>query len=323
MLNNDLYERCLPILQDGALDDDDRTEKLEAFVRTEASLTGKELENAVLDALWRYRAATSDDPSAVHPPSRHAVIRHATPAAWQVARTPTPSHAATSTKSLALPSSSSGFFRSKSSSVSPFVSPRPSPRLSFVSPYIPHSPRLDAYQPNSEASPTQDLYGDLGNESVEWLVGDDAGSNASSLPGEASMGNSAQDLSSHLFMDPYDILRSIFGDELSNDALKSALEENGYDIASTMNMLMEAHGLHDQSNPTSSNDAGRTVLVGKSMSPNARPATPVGQQKSNVVCRYWLASGSCARADCRFLHDTSGTVCKYAGSQTNHCCGII
>ena len=61
MISETLYQRCLPILQDQTLDDEDRTEKLEAFIRAETSATGKELEDTVLDALWRFRKANSDD----------------------------------------------------------------------------------------------------------------------------------------------------------------------------------------------------------------------------------------------------------------------
>jgi DNA-nicking Smr family endonuclease len=47
------------------------------------------------------------------------------------------------------------------------------------------------------------------------------------------------------------------------------------------------------------------------MSPSSRPMTPVGQQKSPIVCRYWLQSGHCARADCRFSHSLENHVCKF------------
>ena len=90
MLTDSLYDKCLPILQNAELDDDDRTEKLEDLVKTEASLSGKELENTVLDALWRFRSANSDDSTAIRPPSRHTVVRRASPAPWQVARSTTP-----------------------------------------------------------------------------------------------------------------------------------------------------------------------------------------------------------------------------------------
>jgi hypothetical protein len=311
MPEESLYQRCLPILQEPELDDDDRTERVEDFVRKETSKTGKDLENTVLDILWKFRAANSTETSgSIRPSSRITVIRKASPAAWQqITRSPTPSQSLPKTLNSTL-SPSPSFLRSRSTAASPFASPRASPRLAFAAPYIPHSPRLDAYQFNTtDPSPTEEGYGDMGNDSVEWLVGgDDVMSNASSIPGEYS--SSGDLVSAQMVMDPYDILRSIFGDELSNDSLEKALDDNGYDIAATMNALMESYGFVDR-NAASQTDLSRTVLIGKSMSPSVRPSTPVGQQKSPIVCRYWLATGHCARADCKFSHDTSSTVCKY------------
>jgi Zinc finger C-x8-C-x5-C-x3-H type (and similar) len=312
MPEESLYQRCLPILEDSTLDDDDRAEKIEQFVRAQTPLSGKELENSVLDILWRFRAASSPEAAAARPASRITVIKKAAPAPWQIARVPTPSQSLPKTLNPSL-SASPSFIRSRSNAASPFASPRASPRLAFAAPYIPHSPRLDAYQPGTNnPSPTHDVYGDLGNDSVEWLVGDDVVSNASSLPGDVGLSGSEYSMGpGQMLMDPYDMLRSVFGDELSNESLEKALEENGYDIASTMSALMESHGFTDSTNAASSTDLGRTVLIGKSMSPAVRPATPVGQQKCTIVCRYWLATGQCARADCKFSHDTTTTVCKY------------
>lgn len=304
MLTDALYDKCLPILQDTQLDDDERTDKLEDLVKAETPLRGKELENTLLDTLWRFRNQNSTDGAVRRPPSRHTVVRRASPASWQINRAPTPA----SPKPSNLTPSSSAIFRNRSSTASPFASPRASPRLAFVTPYIPHSPRLDAYQPSLDTSPTTELFE---NDSVDWLVGDDATSNSSSMPGDHVLFPGAQDFApQQTVMDPNDMLRSIFGDDLSNDAIQKSLEDNGYDIAATMSALMEAHTLNDPVIPVPPADVSRTILVGKSMSPSARPVTPVGQQRSTVVCRYFLASGNCARADCRFSHDTSGTVCK-------------
>jgi hypothetical protein len=305
MIADEVYEKCLPILQDKELDDDDRTEKVELLVRSETSLTGKELENTVLDALWKFRSSNNKDASFARPPSRHTVVRRASPAPWQINRTPTPS----SPRPTTLTPSSSAIFRNRSSTASPFASPRASPRLAFVTPFIPNSPRLDTYQPANGSSPTQELYGDMGNDSVEWLVGDDARSNmSSSFPGEA--GYNSSDGQGQMVMDPHDMLRSVFGDDLTNDSIQKSLEDHGFDIAATLSSLMEAHSLNETQNAYPVADVNRTVLIGKSMTPTARPVTPTGQQRSPIVCRYWLASGQCARADCRFSHDTTGTVCK-------------
>lgn len=146
------------------------------------------------------------------------------------------------------------------------------------------------------------------NDSVEWLVGDDANSNtSSSYPGEAGFATDGQGTT---FMDPHDMLRSVFGENLDMGTIEKSLDEHGYDIAATLSTLMQAHGINEEHNIFPVPDAPRTVLIGKSMVPITRPVTPTGQQRSPIVCRYWLASGQCSRADCRFSHDTTGTVCK-------------
>lgn len=50
------------------------------------------------------------------------------------------------------------------------------------------------------------------------------------------------------------------------------------------------------------------VLVGKAMAMDQVRRFP----RTPIVCKYWLASGSCIRANCRFAHDASGYPCKYA-----------
>src|SRR6195952_2234662 len=190
MISDDTYDLCLPVLQDEGLEEEDKIEKLEELLK--ASLTGKQLENAVLDALWRYKNSTSTLSSP--PPTRHTVIRRASPAPWQLARAPTPSQG--SPRLIGPPpgfggTASPAFTRTKSSTAnSPFTSPRASPRLALTTPYIPHSPRLDAYQ-FSDSSPTVDNYGDMGSDSVEWLVNDETGSNASSFTGEGMLNGGA------------------------------------------------------------------------------------------------------------------------------------
>lgn len=311
MLSDNLYDTCLPILQDKSLDEDEKVEKIEDVVKSETTLTGKELERTVLDALWRFRSASSGY-AASPPPSRHTVIRRPSPAIWQATRTPTPSQS--SPRLLPPPglaASSPAVLRTKSSNASPFTSPRASPRLALSAPFIPHSPSLEGYQ-FSDSSPTREAYGDMGSDAVEWLVSDDGGSNASSsYHGDGSLNGAAAEWAHQpQAMDPYDMLRSILPDALSNDEIEKALESNGYDLTATILALMETVSGEGQQNPASSTSADRTVLVGKSMSPNVRPATPVGQQKSNILCKYWLISGHCARADCRFSHDSTGTLCK-------------
>jgi hypothetical protein len=308
MLSDELYDVVEPILSDGALEEEEKTERVEDILRKESSYTGKQLENAVLDALWRHRTGTAAVSSP--PPTRHTVIRRPSPAPWQVARTPTPSQSSPRVirPPPGLGAASPAFQRTMSSTTSPFTSPRASPRLALSTPHIPHSPRLDAYI--SEPSSNTELYGDMNGDNVEWLVNEETASNASSFTGEPSLNGTSSEWLQQA-MDPYDMLRSIMKDDRSNEEIEKALEENGYDLSATIIALMDAEGLTSQQQPAGGNsDVDRTILVGKSMSPAFRPATPLGQQKSNILCKYYLANGSCARADCRFSHDASKTLCK-------------
>ncbi|KAL1651286.1 hypothetical protein SLS58_000625 [Diplodia intermedia] len=308
MVSDDIYDLCLPVLQDDSLEDEDKTEQLEELVREKTSLSGKALEDAVLDSLWRFRGSSNS--SASPPPVRHTIIRRSSPAPWQVARAPTPS---SSSPRIAPPPgfgvAPPGFSRAKSSTASPFTSPRPSPRMAYATPHIPHSPNLNAYE-FSEPSHTPDIYGDYGSDTVDWLVNDDVASVSSSLHGDGSLNGAAAEWVQPytMDMDPYDMLRSILRDNRSNDEIERALEENGYDFTATVQALMDQSAALQQ--PTPVNQPEKTYLVGKSMSPSFRPSTPAGQIKTNVLCKYWLTTGHCARADCRFSHDPSKTVCK-------------
>ncbi|KAF2750690.1 CCCH zinc finger and SMR domain-containing protein [Sporormia fimetaria CBS 119925] len=311
MVADEVYEICLPVLQDDSIDDDDKTDKLEQLLRKETGLTGKSLENAVLDCLWRHR--DSGNSSASPPPTRHTIIRRPSPAPWQANRAPTPvSH---SPRTIQPPPgfgvAPPAFTRAKSSNASPFTSPRPSPRLAFSSPHIPHSPSLSAYQ-FSETSNTPDMYGDLGSDSVDWLVNDDSNSTeSSSLMGENMLNASAAEfIQPSMDMGPYDMLRSILKDDRPDEEIEEALKVNSYDITAALLYLMGNQAFENQS-VSSSVPETNTFVVGKSLSPSVRPATPAGQARSNVVCKYFLSTGHCARADCRFSHDTTKTLCKY------------
>jgi hypothetical protein len=110
-------------------------------------------------------------------------------------------------------------------------------------------------------------------------------------------------------MGPYDMLRSVLGNERSDEEIEVALEANGYDLTTALLALMSGqNGQATIATTPMGSESG--YLIGKSMSPAFRPATPVGQQKSNIVCKYFLSTGHCARADCRFSHDTTKTLCK-------------
>lgn len=304
MLTDELYELCLPVLQDKDIDDENKTEKLEELLRKQKDFTQKQLEYAVLDALWRFR--TSKDKDSSPPPARHNIIRKASPAPWQIARTPTPSqNSPRLNPPPGLAASSPAFARTKSSTASPFTSPRASPRIAFSTPHIPHSPRLDAYQPSGpDPSPTLENYGDLGSEAIDSLVNDDTQSNASSFIGDPA----SQDWAPGQSMDVYDILRTVLPHDKSNEELEQLLQENNWDLSTTINALMGAQGL-DPSQPAFTAPEQPTVIVGKSMA-TFRPSTPLGQQKSHILCKYYMANGSCARADCRFSHDPQRFICK-------------
>ncbi|OGE55453.1 hypothetical protein PENARI_c004G08280 [Penicillium arizonense] len=311
MVSDELLEKCLPILQDLDLDEEEQVEKVEDFLRANTTLSGPPLENAVLDILWRHRNRNQPDSS---PPPRHTVIRRSSPAPWQMARSSTPlsphSNLGTSPGSTSWVQSSRGAFARPplSSTVSPFTSPRPSPRLALAQP-IPHSPNLNAYE-FSDQSQISDFYGDLGSDSnIDWLVADDANSTTSSAGGLSTPGAlSATAVEFVPDMSPHDILRTVLGDKRSNDEIEAALEANSYDLGATIASLsqdLETEAIAKQ------HDDGR-VLVGKSMTmEQVRPVTPLGSSRSPVVCKYWLSTGQCLRADCRFSHDLTTHVCKY------------
>ncbi|PQE27222.1 hypothetical protein CJF32_00000169 [Rutstroemia sp. NJR-2017a WRK4] len=313
MVADETYELCLPILEDASLEDEDKTDKLEELLKKETTLTGTVLENVVLDVLWRYRESSSNAGSP--PPMRHTVLRRPSPAPWQIPRvgTPVSSSPRLGVSPLAPPGYiPQSFSRTKSSTASPFTSPRPSPRLAFSSPAIPHSPNLNAYEFPTDTSPTQEIYGDFGSENVDWLVNDDAVSITSSSVGAQSGLNAAaaeyispqqNDMSSH------EMLRSIFGPSKSVEEIEAALASHGYDMSATIAAFMD--GQSGDATTQAQTDEAKAVLIGKSMASEPRPITPAGQQRSGVVCRFWLSTGQCLRADCRFSHDLSNHICKY------------
>ena len=316
MVSDKIYDLCRPVLENEELGEEEKTDRLEEVLSSEpTSLKGKALEDAVLGALWQWKSAT--DKTSSPPPVRGVnVVRSISPAPWiQRTGTRTPGSGTSSPRpSTATPAAPPGLgplSRTKSSTASPFSSPKPSPRLPVATPVIPHSPRLSAYQ-FSESSPTTENYGDYGSDTVDWLVNDDASSSTSF--GDSGFGSASEFMSPYTTeMSPYDMLRSILQDNRGDDELEQILEANGYDLSQTITCIMEAQGMLPTplTTPSQQEQQNRTYLVGKSMSPASRPVTPAAQQKSPIVCRYWLASGHCARADCRFAHEVQHHVCKY------------
>ncbi len=304
MIDDEIYERCRPTLEDKRLNDEEKTEQLEELLKTEYS--GTALENAVLESLWRHH----NGDSSASTPFRGTVIRKQSPAPWQMNRAPTPlaSPPLGTSPGLrpAFPVARPSFSRQKSSAPSPFASPRASPRLALAQP-IPHSPSLHAYE-FSDQSPAPDIYGDYGSDNVDWLVADDAASNASST-GTGTLSAAAPEWQP-ADMSPHDILRSVLGDKKTNEEIEDALEKSSYDLAQTIALLTGVDNADPRLTHAAIPPNDGSILIGKSMnSEQLRPVTP-NTSKSPIVCKYWLASGSCLRADCRFAHDTSNHLCK-------------
>ncbi|KAI4201202.1 MAG: hypothetical protein LQ350_003379 [Teloschistes chrysophthalmus] len=308
MALDDLYESCLPILEDNTLEGEERTEGLEQLLAKEHSLSGQALEDAVLNVLWRFRDAA--DPSTASPPVRHTIIRKSSPAPWQI---PQPSSGlASPSLSAVVPASLSnrpGFMRSKSYGASPFGSPRPSPRLAFASP-VPHSPQLESYQ-FSEPGDVQNDYGDITSDNVDWLLNDEPRSRPSSSgTGAGSVNDGSSYEAQQNEMSPYDMLRSVLGDDRSDEDIEAALAANSYDLSMTLMSLMGSQMPYQQDQTLIPQSSGG-MLIGKSMVTERPAADQSVRGRNPVICKYFLSGGRCMRADCRFSHDLSGHVCKY------------
>ncbi|KAK3641250.1 hypothetical protein LTR56_011490 [Elasticomyces elasticus] len=296
MVSQRIFELCRPILEDEALGDEDKTEKVEELLSSPpTSLKGKALEDAVLGALWQWKNSTDTSPP---PPQHKSAIRSRSPAPW-IQRAGTPTSGTTSPRprdaTPAYPPGFGpppGFARTKSSTASPFGSPRPSPRLPVATPMIPHSPRLSAYQFTSPSSPTTENYGDYGSETVDWLVNDneDASSNTSygdTTPNTGAEGYMTTGYGAEMEMSPYDMLRSILQAPSTDAELESVLEANGYDLSQTINSLMEAQGFN------TSNALAAAVQEQRSVQ-----SVLIGH-----VCKFWLQGNCLAGPNCLFSHD--------------------
>ncbi|KAK3941571.1 Polyadenylate-binding protein-interacting protein 7 [Diplogelasinospora grovesii] len=311
MVSDETYEICLPVLQDLSLEDEEKTDKLEDLLKEKTSLTGNALENAVLDALWRFKdgGGTATSP----PPIRQTILRRPSPASWRGSGTPLSSSPRLGVSPLAPPGFvPTNFSRTKSSTASPFGSPRPSPRLAFAAP-VPHSPSLNAYKFADDDTPSQEIFGDYQSDNVDWLVSDDAVSVTSSVGGSSGLNVAAPEFvsSQQTDMTPYDMLRSILGQTKTDEEIGAALAMHGYDLGATVAAIMESQMRDNLALAAQAEETQQVIIVGKSVTPDARPSTPADQQKSSIICKFFLSTGSCLRADCRFSHDLSGHICKY------------
>lgn len=311
MVSDEHYELCLPILRDGSLEDEDKTDRMEELLRKETNLTGSSLEHVVLDALWRFREGAAG--SASPPPIRQSILRRPSPASWRSSGTPLTGSPRLGVSPLAPPGyHPTPFNRPKSSAPSPFSSPRASPRMAFATPVIPHSPSLQAYEFASDSTPATEIIGDYQSENVEWLVNDDAASVSSAGTSSSALNATAPEFSvssaQQIDMSPYDMLRSILGQARTDEEIETALASHGYDLSATIASIMENQSQeHDLSAPQP--EEPKSVLIGKSISTDSRPSTPLGQ-KSSVICKFYMSTGQCLRADCRFSHDLSSHLCK-------------
>lgn len=313
MVSDEHYDLCLPILQDTSLQDEDKTDKLEDLLRKETNWSGTALDNVILDAMWRFREGGGS--SASPPPIRSSILRRPSPASWRGSPTPISASPRLAVSPLAPPGFiPSTFNRTKSSAASPFSSPRASPRLAFATPVIPHSPNLNAYEFASDPTPATEILGDYQSENVEWLVNDDVASASSSVGSSSALNAAAPEFSSmssqQIDMSPYDMLRSILGQTRTDEDIEAALASHNYDLSATIASIMENQS-KDGGAPSSSLDEPKAILIGRSISSDGRPATPNNQAKSGVICKFYMSTGQCLRADCRFSHDLSNHLCKY------------
>lgn len=145
-------------------------------------------------------------------------------------------------------------------------------------------------------------------------MGDDGGnSTPSSLGGNSGLNAAAAEYiqPQQSDMSPYDMLRSILGPGKSDEEIEAALAVHGYDLSATINAFIEGQPTDASTVPAQAIESKSAILIGKSMAADLpRPITPAGQQRSGVVCRFWLSTGQCLRADCRFSHDLSNHICK-------------
>ncbi|KAG5999566.1 hypothetical protein E4U54_001789 [Claviceps lovelessii] len=316
MVSDEHYDLCLPILQNTSLEDEDKTDKLEHLLKKETNLRGTTLDNAILDAMWRFREGGGS--SASPPPIRASILRRPSPASWRGSSTPLSASPRLAVSPLAPPGFiPSTFGRTKSSTASPFSSPRASPRLALATlaaPAIPHSPNLNAYEFASDSTPATEILGEYQSENVEWLVNDDVPSAPSSVGSSSVLNAAAPEFSSMSSqqndMSPYDMLRSILGQSRTDEEIEAALASHSYDLSATIASIMEAQS-QNGGPPANGLYEPKAILIGRSISSDGRPGTPNNQAKSGVICKFYMSTGQCLRADCRFSHDLSNHLCKY------------
>lgn len=312
MVSDETYELCLSVLTDLSIDEEDKPDKLEDLLKERTTLSGQSLENAILDTLWRFKEGGGNATSP--PPIRQTILRRPSPASWRGPSTPLSGSPMMGVSPLASVMHSTLMSRTKSSTASPFGSPRPSPRLAFAAP-VPHSPSLSAYQfATDDVLVAPDIFADFPTDNVDWLVSDEVASVTSSV-GSSGLNVAAPEFvsSQQSDMTPYDMLRSILGHSRTDAEIDAALATHGYDLGATVAAIMSSEPADKTSVPATPAARETTlgsIVIGKSMTPEVRPTSPA-DQKTGIICKFFLASGHCLRQDCRFSHDLRSHVCKY------------
>ncbi|SPQ18702.1 5fadbfc9-c512-4b0f-a5f0-7e3140a57e8a [Thermothielavioides terrestris] len=273
MVSDETYEICLPILQDPNIEDEDKTDKLEELLKEKTSLTGQALENAT-----NYFATAIAGFLAWFwdPALELASLGRQSACPPRLLADALWSHKVVDGFALRIPETI--------------------PEARFA---------------NDEA-PSQEVFGDYQSDNVDWLVSDDAASVASSVGASNGLNVSAPEFVSmqhQADMTPYDMLRSILGQSKSDEEISAALALHGYDLGATVAAIMETQAQDNRASAAQAEE-GR-VVIGKAMATDGRPATPADQQKTGVICKFYLSTGQCLRADCRFSHDLSSHICKY------------
>ena len=111
-------------------------------------------------------------------------------------------------------------------------------------------------------------------------------------------------------MSPYDMLRSILGESKTDEEIEAALETNGYDLSATLIALMGTGTTYDEAASMAENDGHVVVDKNTPLSQPIPSGQSTGNSRNPVLCKYWVATGSCLRADCRFSHEYGSHICK-------------
>lgn len=319
MVSDTVYELCAPILDDGSLDEEVKIDKLQELLVKETTLGGPGLENTVLDILWRHREeaeSRTDQVAKSTPKSRYQTIRRSSPAPWGSGRPTTPSTGSpglgTSPARAPLPVPPPSLNRGRSYNTAVNAnSPLGSPRSSFGVPYVSQRPSFNRFDSSPEFASIHRRDSQFTNSDGDWMTKTVDGGDEDDYE-EGPINLSAYSGVGAL---PYDMLRSVAGEQLTDEDLEVALESHGYDLAAALHALSGTVTTESRSAQAGLDSYTPHSLIGKSMRvkapPFPRPVTPSARSRQGIICKYFLSTGSCLRDDCRFSHDPSKHICKY------------